>query len=54
MVSRLLIQIHRVMSSQNRYYNEYHEGLVEILKIFLNSLLNQIVDKTMVAAVKEK
>ena len=37
---------------QNRYYNEYHEGLVELAKGFLNSLLNQLVDKTMVAAVK--
>jgi hypothetical protein len=36
---------------QNRYYNEYHEGLLEIAKTFLNILLNQIVDKTMVTAV---
>jgi hypothetical protein len=33
---------------QNYYYNEYHEGLVEIAKIFLSNLLNQLVDKTMV------
>ena len=33
---------------QNYYYKKYHEGLVEIAKIFLNSLLNQLVDKTMV------
>jgi hypothetical protein len=37
---------------QNRYYNEYHEGLVEIAKGFLNILLNQSVNKTMVASVK--
>jgi DNA repair ATPase RecN len=37
---------------QNYYYNKYHEGLVEIAKGFLNILLNQLVDKTMVAAVK--
>jgi Mor family transcriptional regulator len=36
---------------QDYYYNEYHEGLVEIAKGFLNILLNQLVDKTMVAAV---
>jgi hypothetical protein len=41
-----------IMSYQNRYYNKYHEGLVEIAKTFLNILLNQLVDKTMVAAVK--
>jgi hypothetical protein len=43
-----------IMSSQNRYYNEYHEGLLELAKGFLKILLNQLVDKTMVAAVKEK
>ena len=37
---------------QNHYYNEYHEGLVEIAKGFLNILLNQSVNKTMVASVK--
>jgi hypothetical protein len=37
---------------QNYYYNEYHEGILEIAKTFFNSLLNQLVDKTMVAAVK--
>jgi hypothetical protein len=39
---------------QNRYYNEYHEGILEIAKTFLKILLDQMVDKTMVAAVKEK
>jgi hypothetical protein len=39
---------------QNHYYNEYHEGLLEIAKTFFNGLLNQLVDKTRVAAVKEK
>jgi chromosome segregation ATPase len=39
---------------QNHYYNVYHEGILEIAKGFLNILLNQVVDKTMVAAVKEK
>ncbi|MGA9171378.1 MAG: hypothetical protein WCF06_13675 [Nitrososphaeraceae archaeon] len=38
---------------QNRYYNEYHEGLIELAKGFFNSLLNHLVNKTMVAAVKE-
>ena len=37
---------------QNYYYNEYHEGILEIVKTFSSGLLNQIVDKTMVAAVK--
>ena len=37
---------------QNHYYNKYHEGLVEMAKGFLNILLNQLVDKTMVAALK--
>jgi hypothetical protein len=43
-----------IMSYQNRYYKEYHEGLLEIAKVFFKGLLNQLVDKTMVAAVKEK
>ena len=38
---------------QNRYYNEYHEGLIELAKGFFNSLLNHLVNKTMVGAVKE-
>ena len=38
---------------QNRYYNEYHEGILEIAKGF-KGLLNQLVDNTMVAVVKEK
>jgi hypothetical protein len=38
--------------NQNHYYNEYHEGILEIAKGFLNILLNQLVDKMMVAAVK--
>ena len=40
------------MSYQNGYYNEYHEGLVGLSKGFLDVLLNQMVDTTMVAAVK--
>jgi hypothetical protein len=43
-----------IMSSQNRYYNQYHEWILELAKGFLKILLNQLVDKTMVAAVKEK
>ena len=39
---------------QNYYYNEYHEGILEIAKTFFNSLLSQLVNKTMVAAAKEK
>jgi hypothetical protein len=39
-----------IMSYQNRYYNEYHEGLLELAKGFLKS---HLVDKTMVSAVKE-
>ena len=35
------------------YYNEYYEGKLEIAKGFLNILLNQSVNKTTVAAVKE-
>src|SRR6188472_1378008 len=37
---------------QNYYYNKYHEGLVELAKGFFKGLLSQLVDKTMVAAVK--
>jgi hypothetical protein len=37
---------------QNYYYDKYHEGLIELAKGFLNILLNQLVDKTMVTAVK--
>jgi hypothetical protein len=39
---------------QNYYYNNYHEGIVELAKGFLNILLSKLVDKTMIAAVKEK
>ena len=37
---------------QNHYYNKYHEGMLELAKGFLKLLLNQLVNKTMVAAVK--
>ena len=40
--------------NQNYYYNEYHEGILEIANSLLKILTNQIVDKTMVAAVQEK
>jgi hypothetical protein len=40
--------------SQNYYYNEYHEGILEIANSLLKILTNQIADNTMVAAVKEK
>jgi hypothetical protein len=39
---------------QNHYYNEYHEGILEIANSFLKILLNQLVNKTMIAAVKGK
>jgi hypothetical protein len=39
-------------SYQNHYYNEYREGILQIAKTFLNSLSNQLIDKTMVKAVK--
>jgi hypothetical protein len=39
---------------QNHYYKEYHEGILEIAKTFFNSLLSQLVNKTMVEAAKEK
>jgi hypothetical protein len=32
---------------QNNYYNEYHEGLLKIAKTLFNSLLNQLVNMTM-------
>ena len=38
-------------SHQNHYYDEYREGILQLAKTFLNSLSNQVVDKTMVAAV---
>ena len=38
---------------RNYYYNKYHEGILEIAKGFLKIMTNQIVDKTMVAAVQE-
>jgi hypothetical protein len=38
----------------NYYYNEYPEGILEIASSFLKILLNQMVDNTMVAAIKEK
>ena len=36
-------------SHQNHYYDEYREGILRLAKTFLNSLSNQVVDKTMVA-----
>jgi predicted oxidoreductase len=36
---------------QDYYYNKYHEGILELAKGFMKILLNQLVDKTMVAAV---
>ena len=41
-----------ILQNQNYYYNEYHEGLVELAKGFLKLLLNQLVDKTMVAVLE--
>ena len=38
---------------QNYYYNEYHEGFLEIAKGFVKIMTNQLVDKTMVAAVQD-
>jgi hypothetical protein len=38
--------------SQNYYYNEYRQGLLEIAKGFLNTLLNQLVDN--ISSKKEK
>lgn len=37
---------------QNHYYNEYHEGILEIANSLMKILTNQTVDKTMIAAVK--
>jgi hypothetical protein len=45
---------HSTKAQQNYYYNEYHEGISEISNSLLKMLLNQMVDNTMVAAVKEK
>jgi len=39
---------------QKYYYNEYREGIIEIANSLLKVLLKQMVDNTMVAAVKEK
>jgi chorismate mutase len=36
--------------NQNYYYNEYHEGIIEIASSFIKILSNEVVDKTMVAA----
>jgi hypothetical protein len=43
---------HSTKAHQNYYYNEYHEGILKIANSLLKMLLNQIVDNTMVAAVK--
>jgi chorismate mutase len=40
--------------NHNHYYDEYREGIIEIANSLLKILTNQIVDKTMVAAVQEK
>jgi hypothetical protein len=41
-------------SNQNYYYNEYHEGIIEIANSLMKILTNQMVDKTMFAAVKRQ
>jgi hypothetical protein len=38
--------------NQNYYYNEYHDGILEIANSLLKILTNQIVDKTIVAVLK--
>jgi hypothetical protein len=43
-----------ILQNQNHYFDEYHEGILEIAKGFLKLLINQLVDETRVAAVKEK
>jgi chorismate mutase len=40
--------------NHNHYYDQYHEGIIEIANSLLKILTNQMVDKTMVAAVREK
>jgi chorismate mutase len=39
--------------NQNYYYDEYREGILEIANSLLKILLNQMVDKTMVLAVRK-
>jgi hypothetical protein len=39
---------------QNHYYNEYHEGVLEIAKTFVKMLSNQLINKKMVVSVKAK
>lgn len=39
---------------QNYYYNEYHEGVLEIAKTFVKMLSNQLINKKMVVSVKAK
>jgi hypothetical protein len=43
---------HSTKLNQNYYYNEYHEGILEIANSLFKILTNQTVDKTMVAAVR--
>ena len=40
--------------NHNHYSDQYREGILETANSFLKILTNQIVDKTMVAAVEEK
>ena len=40
--------------NHNHYYDQYREGILEIANSLLKILTNQMVDKTMVGAVKEK
>ena len=39
--------------NHNHYYDQYREGILEIANSLLKILLNQLVNKTMLAAVKE-
>jgi chorismate mutase len=42
------------LQNHNHYYDQYREGILEIANSLLKILTNQIVDKTMVAAVQGK
>jgi hypothetical protein len=39
--------------NHNHYYNQYHEGILEIANSLLKMFLSQVVDNTMVAVVEE-
>jgi len=52
-VVKVVWVVSNLLSFHTSLVNHYHEGILEIANSLLKILLDQMVDKTMVAAMKE-